>query len=66
MKVTREEGFTPITIVLETKEEALLFWNKLNNCDFTERYTPYGEFGRADLLATGSKMLGEINKVFHP
>lgn len=30
MKVTREEKFTPITIVLETKEEADIMWHLLN------------------------------------
>ena len=31
MKVTREEGFKPITIVLETKEEAATMYHALNN-----------------------------------
>jgi len=31
MKVTQQEGFKPITIVLESKEEALVFWGLINS-----------------------------------
>lgn len=66
MKVTREEGFKPITIVLETKEEADAIWNKLNNCKFSDSYQVYGSFSKTQLLAVASDMLRKFEQVHKP
>ena len=67
MKATqRTQGFTPITITLETKEEAMVTWHKLNNTGFTEGYAER----HADELPDNPadieySMWIEFDKVFH-
>jgi hypothetical protein len=64
MKVFKSEEFKPITIILETEEEADMLWHILNVAD-TDSFKSYREEHRLNIGST-YPMLSRFDDVHRP
>ena len=68
MKVTKSSKFEPITIVLETEEEAIAMWHRLNvqpDVIITNSNRTDYVFSKAAISTTARGMWDSFTKVFY-